>query len=262
MVPRKTLIDHEHRAGRLWPVLVASAANSQLLTYGDCAVALGIHHRAVGHALSPIQQYCIHARMPILTAIVVAARNRKPGNGYLGSLDNSDLSSVFAWNWSELENPFSDASTILVQKLSDHLLRDSGLGMKQILTLSRGGQQRVFRNAVLTAYGFRCCVCEFSFVEALEAAHIIPWANERVELRVRIENGLSLCSNHHRLFDAGVLLIGDDYRVKYCDPDGRLGGYSAMDTASSIAFHDKPIQLPVSRKHWPLKELLKERGRL
>lgn len=66
-----------------------------------------------------------------------------------------------------------------------------------------------FRERVLRAYEFRCCVCGFDLrigqlSAGLEAAHI-QWHNvggPDIE-----PNGLALCALHHKLFDLGVFTV-------------------------------------------------------
>ncbi|GAA3773075.1 hypothetical protein GCM10022403_005280 [Streptomyces coacervatus] len=44
----------------------------------------------------------------------------------------------------------------------------------------------------------------------LEAAHVRWWACDGPD---DVDNGLCLCSLHHKLFDKGVLGIGDGHRI-------------------------------------------------
>lgn len=72
-----------------------------------------------------------------------------------------------------------------------------------------------FRWAVLLAYEYRCAICGYQGQLAgqftgLDAAHVHWRALGGPD---SVDNGLCLCSLHHKLFDSGVLSIGDDYRV-------------------------------------------------
>ncbi len=44
----------------------------------------------------------------------------------------------------------------------------------------------------------------------LEAAHVRWWAYDGPD---DVDNGLCLCSLHHKLFDKGVLGVGDGHRI-------------------------------------------------
>ena len=73
--------------------------------------------------------------------------------------------------------------------------------------------QNFFRAAVLTAYGFRCCITELSVPELLNASHIIPWSVSNKN-RVNPRNGLCLNAIHDRAFDRGLLTILPNYTIK------------------------------------------------
>lgn len=68
-----------------------------------------------------------------------------------------------------------------------------------------------FRGAVLPAYRDRCAICRLREIRLLDATHIIEDAEEAGE--PLISNGLSLCSIHHRSFDAHLVGVSPDYRV-------------------------------------------------
>jgi len=57
----------------------------------------------------------------------------------------------------------------------------------------------------------RCAICRLNHPELLDAAHIIPDADERGTPVV--SNGLSLCKIHHAAYDQDILGIDPDYRV-------------------------------------------------
>jgi putative restriction endonuclease len=71
--------------------------------------------------------------------------------------------------------------------------------------------QPVFRAQVLGAYERSCAMCRLRHAELLDAAHIIPDGKERGTPIV--PNGLSLCSIHHRAFDANVLGLRPDMKI-------------------------------------------------
>ncbi|MBQ1093023.1 phosphorothioated DNA-binding restriction endonuclease [Streptomyces sp. B93] len=71
------------------------------------------------------------------------------------------------------------------------------------------------RERVLTAYEYQCAFCGYDGVidaapVGLEAAHVRWWAFDGPD---DVDNGLCLCSLHHKLFDKGVLGVGDGHRV-------------------------------------------------
>src|SRR5712691_9505461 len=71
--------------------------------------------------------------------------------------------------------------------------------------------QARFRGRVLVAYSSKCTICRLKEGRLLDAAHIVGDLEQTGEPAV--ENGLSLCSIHHRAFDQDLVGIAPDYRV-------------------------------------------------
>jgi hypothetical protein len=65
----------------------------------------------------------------------------------------------------------------------------------------RRGQQE-FRERLLVAYGGRCAITGCDAVEALEAAHIVPYRGDDTN---SVQNGLLLRADIHTLFDLGLV---------------------------------------------------------
>jgi len=96
------------------------------------------------------------------------------------------------------------------------------------------------RELVLTAYEYRCAFCGYdgrigTVPVGLEAAHVRWWAFGGPD---EIENGLCLCSLHHKLFDKGVLGVGDDHRVLVSQ---RFVGHSPAAREHVIALAGRPL---------------------
>ncbi|MBN2352090.1 MAG: HNH endonuclease, partial [Spirochaetales bacterium] len=64
------------------------------------------------------------------------------------------------------------------------------------------------------AYSRSCTVCRLKHPELLDAAHIIPDAEESGE--PVIPNGLALCKIHHSAYDKNIIGITPDYELKKC----------------------------------------------
>ncbi len=239
---------------------MALAKDRQITTYGKAAVAIGIHHRPLRYALGPIQDYCLGAGLPPLTSLVVSKSSGVQGAGYLGSPgDRGVIEEVWKFDWSSIENPFSDMHIAELDRTAKEILEDPDKADSYAVILSRGNGQRVFRRGVYGAYNGECCVCGLTFSDALEAAHIMPWVMGRGSLRIDPRNGLLMCANHHRLFDSNWFTISDDYLVEYSDPGEESGPYSSADRSTSIEHHGRKIRLPGNEKLWPDKSLLAAR---
>ncbi len=71
--------------------------------------------------------------------------------------------------------------------------------------------QAKFRARVMKAYQHRCSICRLGHEKLLDAAHIIPDAEEAGVAEIR--NGLSLCKIHHAAFDGNILGIDPDLMI-------------------------------------------------
>ena len=132
-----TEVNQKERAARAWPILVDVALNNRLITYGELARQLDIHHRAVRYVLSEIQDYCLLEKLPPITILVVDQKDGRPGAGFI-AWDVNDLEHglalVYEFPWAAQENPFgfaSDGATI--QSIADAIVKrefSAGLAVK------------------------------------------------------------------------------------------------------------------------------------
>lgn len=117
--------------------------------------------------------------------------------------------------------------------------------------------QPVFRAHVLRAYERRCAVCALRHVELLDAAHIIPDAED---LGVpAVHNGLALCKLHHSAYDAKLLGITPDVVVQIAprildEVDGPTLRHGLQGRHGQ-----KLMVLPASRSDWPDPQALARR---
>jgi putative restriction endonuclease len=127
-----------------------------------------------------------------------------------------------------------------------------GLGLEpaeaeQLPTERRQRDPRM-RELVLAAYEYRCAFCGYdgrigAVPVGLEAAHVRWWAFGGPD---DIENGLCLCSLHHKLFDKGVLGVADDRRILVSQ---RFVGHSPAAREHVIALAGRPLIGPQPGAH-------------
>ena len=111
-----------------------------------------------------------------------------------------------------------------------------------------------FRRNIIAVYHYKCAFCRLQIVSTLgqnivDGAHIKPFSKFYDD---RIENGLSLCKNHHWAFDRGWFSVNDNYQV-LLSPD--LKEESPYAEPLSF-FQGKPILLPQKEQFFPSLESL------
>lgn len=123
---------------------------------------------------------------------------------------------------------------------------------KKTLIEARVGQS-FFRQAVLSAYDFKCCITGLASPELLVASHIVPWQVDPSN-RLNPRNGLCLSALHDRAFDQGLIAISEGLhlllsrRLRELKPNRYIND-------SFHAYANKPINIPA--KFVPNIEFLK-----
>lgn len=93
--------------------------------------------------------------------------------------------------------------------------------------------QHDFREQVLGAYEVTCAVCGLPHAQLMEAAHIIPDADEAGV--PEISNGIALCRTHHAAYDRHLLGIDPSLTVHVASRALRL---EASRRQECLASHD------------------------
>lgn len=94
----------------------------------------------------------------------------------------------------------------------------------------RAGQQR-FKFQVFKRYGPQCAVCGLEVPYLLDAAHIRPKLADGSD---DPRNGLVLCANHHRAFDAGLFAVEPSTLIIHYLPAGPKQGALGISVESLI----------------------------
>jgi putative restriction endonuclease len=120
-----------------------------------------------------------------------------------------------------------------------------------------------FREKILRAYGYSCAVCGFKVrlahaLVGVEAAHI-KW--HQAGGPDSEENGIALCSLHHKLFDRGVFTLTPDRKmVVFQDAHGTRGFEEWLMRFNGQAVREpiQPYYYPDSSfLHWHVREVFK-----
>ncbi|EAW35205.1 HNH endonuclease [Lyngbya sp. PCC 8106] len=110
-----------------------------------------------------------------------------------------------------------------------------------------------FRRIVTNAYDYRCSFCGLKILNNLEnivdGAHIKPFSQFYDD---KINNGLSLCKNHHWAFDRFWFTINDDYTLEIADTLYE----DSPDTPTLKTFEGRQIYLPNREDYYPRLDAL------
>ncbi|MBD3552434.1 HNH endonuclease [Streptomyces sp. SP18CM02] len=118
-------------------------------------------------------------------------------------------------------------------------------GSRRATAAVRRGQD-AFRRALVRQYGLVCAVTGAAPAEVLEAAHLRPFAETQHH---RVEEGLMLRSDVHRLFDSGLLAIDADLVVHVAPSLAGHGLYCELAGVPLQIAHDAPIDRAVVADH-------------
>jgi putative restriction endonuclease len=115
-------------------------------------------------------------------------------------------------------------------------------------------REAFFRKAIVHAYEYRCAFCHMRVIRSLDqnivdGAHIKPFS---IFYDSRLDNGLSLCKNHHWAFDRGWFSLDDNYKIIVVSDLEEASPYAR----TMIDFHGESILLPSSKKYFPRLEAL------
>lgn len=110
-----------------------------------------------------------------------------------------------------------------------------------------------FRQKVLTSYQYKCAVCDYNIrlqnkPVGIEAAHI-KWhqaggpANEN--------NGVALCSTHHKLLDYGAFTLDDKMQVVVSE---NVNGHGIEEYL--FKYEGKAIWLPRNKSYYPNEDFV------
>ncbi len=124
--------------------------------------------------------------------------------------------------------------------------RDADSEIKKVLReITQRQGQPLFRRNLLAAYSGRCAITGCDAIDALEAAHIAPYAEQSSN---RVSNGLLLRADIHTLFDLNLIGI---------DPTTHKVVLAPVLLSTSLnEFHGTKVQLPQETRNHPEKSAL------
>lgn len=108
--------------------------------------------------------------------------------------------------------------------------------------------QQAFKLALLEAYNGRCAITGLDLPPALEAAHIHPVSDGGLH---RLDNGLLLRADLHKLFDAGYIAVSPGFTVRV-SPRLHTGAAEEYTTLEGTKIH-----LPENKADRPAADALR-----
>ena len=169
---------------------------------------------------------------------------------------DSSRSEVRSIEWSDSDYSALASATahiikVLAPKQTPYMPKKGKASKRRNAIAERPGQVR-FREILLGAYGYQCCITGCPVPEALEGAHIDPFSGAHSD---HPQNGLLLRQDLHRLFDTGLLAFEPKTLQVFFAP-------SALECPEYKSLHGKArLRLPsaASRAFPPSKPALSRR---
>jgi putative restriction endonuclease len=164
---------------------------------------------------------------------------------------------IDSWFSDKTENITSLLQVNAFAELQEQLQRSGGKVYKpeeledEQAVIVRDG---AFRKIIVSTYNYRCAFCGLQVLDSfsqniVDGSHIKPFSQFYDD---RIDNGLSLCKNHHWAFDRFWFTIDDDYTIIV---SGNLREQSPNAKPMREFMGDR-ISLPAHEKYYPRLDAL------
>jgi putative restriction endonuclease len=116
--------------------------------------------------------------------------------------------------------------------------------IRRRVSITRATRDSLFGRRIRDQFSDACAICGTQ-LDVVEGAHIIAVNEERSE--DELWNGVALCRNHHKLFDARVLIITAGLQVRV--DNGIVDYFRSLHRAAGLdvvvtPFADRPISRP------------------
>lgn len=184
-------------------------------------------------------------------------RQTSGGDAYVTDLKKYGVPGGFPEAIAEqLKNDFGLAFEIIGRLLTSHFPISyhedilQAVGIELSFGFSSQPRDLNFRQNILEAYRHRCAICGFNVrlqerPVALEAAHIKWRMADGPDL---IQNGIALCSLHHKLFDRGAFTLSEQLELQVSEAVDRT---SAGFEEWLMQFDGREINFPPEEAYYP-----------
>jgi putative restriction endonuclease len=132
--------------------------------------------------------------------------------------------------------------------IHEDIIHETGISLEEQV-INRNKRDPKFRHNVLQAYEHRCAVCDFDVrmgakTLCIEAAHIKWHSHGGPD---EINNGIALCTLHHKLFDLGAFTLDEDRQFLVSE---KVVGTDGFDLWLG-RFHGEEVSRPVRAVYEP-----------
>ena len=157
-----------------------------------------------------------------------------------------------------LEKISEDPYAVRVADITSAVARDRRI---EIVETRRAVRDAQFRRRVLNAYGHRCAMCGVQ-LRLLEAAHVLPV--EQVGSTDDTDNGVALCSLHHRAYDRALITFDPEYLIRVNEKHvAELTGAALVGGLREFRLALKPsLLLPADPRDHPKPSFVNEANRV
>ncbi len=155
---------------------------------------------------------------------------------------DTETSSATTAQDSRLQEDLSSPFESILDALDTEKINQEQERVLRLINERRG--QDGFREKLKQAYGSRCAVTGCTLLEVLEAAHIIPCSDMKMDV---VPNGLLLRADVHTLFDKGLLTITEKYCVRL---------HPSIEEEDYIQLDGRALLLPLAEVNWPNQKAL------
>lgn len=166
-----------------------------------------------------------------------------------------DAASKLSACQNDLNETFAAVADLDEYLLNDFTLDHTTFSEPKFTTRSLQVRENAFRLKVKNNYNHHCAICKLRVLSTsgqsiVDAAHIVPI---HISQNNDPRNGLSLCKNHHWMFDQYLLSVNPaGYKIEISNlisiADNKIG--------NTLEFQGKPLELPKEKHYSPAFEAI------
>lgn len=100
-----------------------------------------------------------------------------------------------------------------IYEYEDYMLKKWTLEQDEITLGKKRIYQHIYAKKIKDRDG-KCMICNVSMLNILEACHVKPYKDCDNKDKYNPDNGITMCRNHHKLFDLGIFSFDENWNMK------------------------------------------------